>query len=135
MTKKLFLIFFCILFTVTAEGADWVKVTEVDNFYLDVSSIKQVAPGQYQAWSKTEFKDGASLKEARINSLFHCVERKVKELQGTLYYKDGTVHDEGERDWHDVVPESNYEKVLNFVCTYKKGVLLIPKREDNKITK
>jgi hypothetical protein len=121
MTQKFYWLIICIfLFPVMAEGADWVRVTEVDNFYLDVSSIKQVAPGQYQAWSKTEFKNDASLKEARIHSLYHCAERKVKELQGTLYYQDGSIHHEGARDWHHVIPGSVLAGALDFICTHKK---------------
>jgi hypothetical protein len=135
MTRNFFWAVFFILFPVMAEGADWVKPTEINNFYIDVNSIKQVAPGQYQAWSKTEFTNDASLKEVKIHSLYHCVERKVKELEGTLSYQDGTVHNEGARDWHDVIPDSVLAGALDFVCTYKKGVLNIPKREGNQDNK
>jgi hypothetical protein len=122
MKMRLFWIIICILFPIITEGADWVKVTEFDNFYLDVTSIEQVASSQYTAWSKAEFKNNASLKEVRIYSLHHCIERKVKELQGILYYNDGSIYNVGERDWHYVIPDSNYEKILNFVCSYKKGL-------------
>jgi len=122
MKMKLFWIIICILFPVITEGADWVKITGVDNFYLDVTSIQQVAPGQYKAWSKAEFKNYASIKEVKIHSLHNCVERKIKELHSTLYYKDGSIYDEGARDWHSVIPESNYEKIFDLVCSYKKGV-------------
>jgi hypothetical protein len=122
MRMKLFWIITCIVFPVITEGMNWVKVTGVDNFYLDVKSIKHVGPAQYAAWSKIEFKEYASIKEVRIHSLHHCVERKVRELQGILYYNDGTIHYEGARDWHYVIPNSNYEKILNLVCSYKKGL-------------
>jgi len=45
--------------------------------------------------------------------------------------KDGTIKSAGEQDWEYVVPDTNLSGVLDFVCTYKKGVLNIPKREDN----
>lgn len=113
-----------LLLPVTAGGAEWVKI---GNFHVDVSSIKQVAPNQYQVWYKNEFLNDDSLKEARVLMLFHCVERKYKYLQGTFYHKDGSIVTEGGSDWKYVIPESNYEEILNFVCTYKKGVLKIPK--------
>jgi len=122
MKMKLFCIITFILFPVITEGMNWVKVSGVDNFYLDVKSIKHVGPAQYAAWSKIEFKNYSSIKEARIHSVHHCVERKVRELQGILYYKDGTIHHEGARGWHDVIPESTYEKILNLVCSYNKGL-------------
>ena len=134
MTKKLYLIISFILLPVIAEGADWVKVVESKDkkeiFYVDVSSIKQSAPNQYRVWYKVEFKnvDLSALKESKAFSLFDCVEREYKELQITHYNIDGSFS-EGEQDWQYVIPDSNMEAVFAFVCTYKKGVLLLPKRE------
>jgi hypothetical protein len=132
MTKKLFWVIVCILFPVMAEGAEWVKVSESVNataiYYVDINSIKQSTPNQYQAWFKVEYNALLKVKEAKSFALFDCAEKKYKVLQAT-YKTVGGIDTIKEQDWEYAVPESNMENILNFVCTYKKGVLTIPKRE------
>lgn len=136
MTKNLFIIIFCILFPIIAEGADWVKVNESEggSGSVDISTIKQTAPNQYRAWYKIELINNESLKEARKLASFDCVKKRLKDLQSTYYLINGKTSTDGEKEWKYVLPESNVEYVLNFVCTYKKDVLNIPKREDSPVT-
>ena len=126
MTKKLFLIIVCILFPVIAQGADWVKVSVSKNYKetysVDVSSIKQVSSNQYKAWVKTVFWNYTILKEMSAYTLFDCEELKYKTLQTTFYNNDGSIKQEQEGNWSYAIPDSAWEGVLDFACTYKKRI-------------
>lgn len=118
MTKKIFLIIACILIPLIAEGADWVRVIETDKsiFYVDASSVNQIAFNNYQAWFKTEFIKDNLLKKTMVFASFDCGEKKRKKHQITYYKYDGSSKKGGEQEWEYVMPESNMETVLDFVC-------------------
>jgi hypothetical protein len=77
------------LFPFAAGGEEWVMVFEAGNFHVDVNSITQVAPNQYEAWYKAELKNDVYLKPINKLSLFDCAEKKLKPFK--LLNISGTV--------------------------------------------
>ena len=135
MEMKTFLIIICILFPVMTEGADWVKIAETQNpkamISVDAGSIQKVSSNLSMAWRKAEAINHESIKEVHSYSMLDCAERRHKRLQATVYNLDGSTDTGNVRDWQNVIPGSAMERVLDFVCTYKKGVLKISNREEN----
>lgn len=131
MSQKLYwVIIYIFLFPCMAKGTEWVRIPAVNHFYIDVDSIKQVAPNQYEAWFKAELINDGLIKEAERYSFFDCAERKAKALKTITYLRDGMTDETGEEGLENVPPNDTMMGVLQFVCTYKKGVLQILKRED-----
>jgi len=126
------LIIVCIfLFSSICQGADWEKVG-IDGMYVDVSSIKEVAPNQYKACFKAELRKDILLREAERYSFFDCTERKYKTLITIKYLRNGDVIETGEEVLKDVPPDSIMENILTFVCNYKKNVHNVPGKENNQ---
>lgn len=135
MAQKIHCMIICIfLFPFISEAADWV-LAGVDNFFVDVDSIKEVAPDQYKACFKAELTNDVLIREIEKYSFFDCTGRKTKALVTIKHFRDGSICKTGEEGLEDVPPDSIMEDVLQFVCSHKKGVLNIPKRETNKDNK
>jgi hypothetical protein len=129
MAQRFYCMIICIfLFPFISEGANWVRAG-VDNFYVDVDSIKEVAPDQYKACFKAELTDDVLIREAERYSFFDCTGRKTKALVTIKHFRDGSIGETGEEGLEDVPPDSIMEDVLQFVCSYKKGILDMHKKE------
>lgn len=126
------LIITCILlFPSICQGADWEEVG-FDGMYVDVSSIKEVAPNQYKACFKAELKKDILLREAERYSFFDCTGRKSKALITIKYLRNGDIIETGEEGLEDVPPDSIMENILLFVCNYKNDVHNVPGKENKQ---
>lgn len=58
-----------------------------------------------------------AFKEARAMVVINCVARTAMHVQGTAYFRDGTVERTGSREVRFIVPDSNMDTVATMLCT------------------
>jgi len=117
-------------------GADWVKAGESENgkviSYVDVSSISKVSSDTYSVLTKIE--DINDKDVTLYDEIIDCAEKKVQILEIHLLRHDvsgASVHYGSSIPYMKPEEDGPLSKLLYFICTYKKGVFNISKREDN----
>lgn len=109
-------------------AADWVQLGEDDamKVFVDADSIKynNRSLDQRAAWTKIQYKKPTGLyaknEYQMANNVFDCQNGQFK-VQGVFAYKSNgqlKQHELTKSGWMMVAPESNFEYILNSVCSY-----------------
>jgi hypothetical protein len=112
--------------------AQWILVStsldQKETFFIEKSSITQVNKFK-RAWQKIELESDSSisikrnLRSARFYVEFDCIEKRRRELSYELFRQPNLtdVFDSSNKisDWSYIPPNSNDEKISNFVCFNK----------------
>lgn len=108
-----------------AQASNWMKsgTTAGGSSYVDVDSIRQVAPGIRAAWNKSTWTDEKeAYKEIMAFTQFNCRNQTAADIQMVGYRRDGTnesfVNSLSEIKWEAVPPDTTVEGRLKLVCTY-----------------
>ena len=128
--KAILIAIVCILlFTLPAEGINWMHVTSTDNarFYVDIDSIKQAEKPIVEAWTKWVYNEPKIAKElndyvAHVSTHreYNCEERKTRELEQSAYNKEHRVvaHNPYKMSWFDVPPKTALSELLELICQF-----------------
>lgn len=136
--KSVIIILSLFLVGQTSYCQDWVSVgSDADGgkWYIKSTYVKKDGFGNsgdnIRIWTKKELKkttikkNGKSLTYTNVKELqlivADCTDRKIKFVTTTVYNSQGKVIDsytleEYEQDWHDVVPDSMGEAMLDKIC-------------------
>lgn len=106
------------------------RIPAINHFYVDVDSVVQVVPNQYNACYKAELISDGLIREIERYIFIDCAERKTKVLKTIKYLRDGMIDETGEEDLENVPPNDTMAGILQFVCTYKKDISDMPRKED-----
>jgi len=93
-----------------------------DSFYVDLESIKHVAPGTVRILRKVEPKDQSGYASIVSEIEMKCDEKRMRILEEKSYDKSGsgkTTQKDGE--WLAVNPEGTDDLLLELVCSLKKS--------------
>lgn len=115
-----------------AQSAKWETVVSSNGVVLsvDVGSIVATKGGGRKAWVEFLYEDyqtannGVKFSRALNQSIFHCQDRSVSNLQQALYgpgdrgaeFLGSVKVPDGRGQFDDVIPESLNEAALEYVC-------------------
>jgi len=136
--KSFLLILSILLAGQISYSQDWVSVgSDLDGnkWYVKSTYVKKEgfgdSGGEIRIWTKKELKkktikkNGKALVYLNVKELqlivADCTDKKIKFVTTTVYNSQGKLIDtftleEYEQDWHDVVPDSMGEALLDKVC-------------------
>jgi hypothetical protein len=105
-----------------AGETDWIFLSAAQGreYYVDKSSITKVSPSVRQARLKQVLRgvpQDRKIEEIHLLAEYECLERRVRMLEGTALFLDGTRETKREAlPWDQVNPLSNGGIQLDFVC-------------------
>jgi Surface-adhesin protein E len=117
------------LFTVSAEGADWVFVSRNNEgrWYVDKDSIEHISINVVRAWIKTVCLKNCELgpkkvKEGLAYAEYDCKGKKERLLLEVNYFEDGTTSEANYPDsnFTDIPPDSIEEGIHDYLCKHNR---------------
>lgn len=72
------------------ENYIFLSATETRDFFIDSSSVIEVAEGRKTAWIKQVLRDDPAIKEIYVLVEFDCPGRRARFLEGTAIFNNGS---------------------------------------------
>lgn len=121
----LFIIVVSVVSTI-AEGAEWKLISRSEDqnisVFVDNENIKHISENIIRAWVKMLLKEAVPINSKYATYTLgyeehDCITRKIKLLQLTFYYTDGTNDNANPKEeWVDIKPDTIQSAVHKFLC-------------------